>query len=150
MFVLCLLQEEAAAKLAEYRNEVQQLLTSITAEAGSSRSVVSAALLYRLADQLFASPMNQTEFVMLGGIRVVVAAVAALSRTLAGSLRQQQQEQLGRKQQQQQQQEIEELQEVAEQPDFRQQHQQQEALWEAAMPALLQVCGCGVHGAVTA
>jgi hypothetical protein len=91
--LLVLLQEEAAAKLAKYRAEVQQLLTSIHEQASSPRPTpVDAQLLFRLADQLFASSINVSEFVELGGVPVVVAAVRANTRSLAAAQRAQQQE----------------------------------------------------------
>lgn len=117
---LSTVQEEAAAKLAKYRAEVQQLLASIRKEAsGSSSSPVSSQLLFLLADQLFASSINLSEFVELGGVPVVVEAVRALTRSLAVAQQQPQQDM--------------EIQEE-EQPQ-----QQQQALQAAALPAMLQV-----------
>lgn len=94
---------------------MQQLLLSISKEAASTSSTVSAQLLYRLADQLFASSINLSEFVELGGVPVVVRAVQALTRSLVGA-------------QQEQQQEIQEL------------KQQQQPVEAAVLPAMLQVC----------
>jgi Skp family chaperone for outer membrane proteins len=118
--ILSTVQEEAAAKLAKYRAEVQQLLASIRKEAsGSSSSPVSSQLLFQLADQLFASSINLSEFVGLGGVPVVVEAVRALTRSLAVAQQQPQQDM--------------EIQEE-EQPQ-----RQQQALQAAALPAMLQV-----------
>lgn len=104
---------------------MQQLLASIrTSARGSSSTPVDAKLLYHLAEQLFASSINLSEFVDLGGVPVVVEAVRALTRSLAVATQQAQQHQ-----------EIEEL----EQP---QQQQQQLALQAAALPAMLQVGWC--------
>jgi hypothetical protein len=117
-------QEEAAAKLAKYRAEVQQLLASIRREASSTSSSgtpVDAQLLYRLADQLFASSINVSEFVELDGVPVVVEAVRANTRCLAAALPPQQR-------QQQQQQEIEEERQPV-----------QDSRQAAALPSMLQV-----------
>lgn len=124
--VLCvLLQEEAAAKLAKYRAEVQQLLSSIHEQASSPRPTpVDAQLLFRLADQLFASSINVSEFVELGGVPVVVAAVRANTRSLAAAQRGQQQ------------------QEIEEEPAA----PQQQLLATAALPSMMQVrAGCQTY-----
>lgn len=115
--LLFALQEEAAAKLAKYRAEVQDLLVSIRKEASSTASStpVDAQLLYRLADQLFASSINVSEFVDLGGVPVVVEAVRANTRCLTAARRQQQQE-------------------IEEEPQ-----PQQEAREAAVLPSMLQV-----------
>jgi hypothetical protein len=114
--LLVLLQEKAAAQLAKYRAEVQQLLINIHEQASSPRSTpVDAQLLFRLADQLFASSINVSEFVRVGGVPVVVAAVRANTRSLAAA-------------QLVQQQEIEEV-----------SSPQQQLLATAALPSLMQV-----------
>jgi hypothetical protein len=114
--LLVLLQEKAAAQLAKYRAEVQQLLTNIHEQASSPRSTpVDAQLLFRLADQLFASSINVSEFVRVGGVPVVVAAVRANTRSLAAAQRVQQQE----------------IEEVS--------APQQQLLATAALPSLMQV-----------
>jgi hypothetical protein len=116
-------QEEAAAKLAKYRAEVQTLLASIRSSSSSS-TTVDAQLLYRLADQLFASSINPCEFVEMGGVPVVLEAVRSLTRALGVPSKAQQQQQ-----QQQHSSEIEE------EPGCQQLQEQQ----AAAMPAMLQV-----------
>jgi hypothetical protein len=76
------LQAEAAAKLQRYRLGVQQQLAAITA-AAQAGSGVAPDLLFVLAEQLFASPINLSEFVLLGGLPVVLAAMQSLAAQLS-------------------------------------------------------------------
>lgn len=65
---VCCLQAEAAAQHAEYRSQLQLVLSSM----GKSGKVADdAQLLYRLADQLFASPLNVLELIEQGGVSVL-------------------------------------------------------------------------------
>lgn len=94
MFCLCcfLLQAEAAAKLAELRANLQQLLSSIS---NSSDISGSAEALHQIACQLFSSPVNVCVLVDQGGVPVVVSAARSALQALRAQDTQPQQSQQG-------------------------------------------------------
>jgi hypothetical protein len=79
--VLYSLQAEAAAKLAQYQQGLRQLLSSI----GKTGNIADdAQLLYKLADQLFGSPMNVCELLAQGGVPVILSATKSALQGLSG------------------------------------------------------------------
>lgn len=75
------LQAEAAAKLAQYQQNLRQLLSSI----GKTGNIADdAQLLYKLADQLFGSPLNVCELVSQGGVPVILTAARSALQALTG------------------------------------------------------------------
>jgi UDP-N-acetyl-D-mannosaminuronic acid transferase (WecB/TagA/CpsF family) len=74
-------QAEAAAKLAKYQQGLRQLLSDI----GKTGNIADdAQLLYKLADQLFGSPLNVCELVGQGGVPVILAAARSARQALVG------------------------------------------------------------------
>jgi hypothetical protein len=74
-------QAEAAAKLAQYQQGLRQLLSDI----GKTGNIADdAQLLYKLADQLFGSPLNVCELVGQGGVPVIVNAARSARQALVG------------------------------------------------------------------
>jgi hypothetical protein len=74
-------QAEAAAKLAKYQQGLRQLLSDI----GKTGNIADdAQLLYKLADQLFGSPLNVCELVGQGGVPVIVGAARSARQALVG------------------------------------------------------------------
>eukprot|EP00775_Hariotina_reticulata_P002358 gene2358-2664_t len=64
-------QAEAAAQRVEYRSQLQLVLSGL----GKSGKVADdAQALFRLADQLFGSPVNVPEFVEQGGVPIIIKA----------------------------------------------------------------------------
>jgi hypothetical protein len=75
------LQAEAAAKLAKNQQGLRQLLSEI---GKTGRPADDAQLLFKLADQLFGSPLNVCELVLQGGVPVILSAARSARQALVG------------------------------------------------------------------